>query len=296
MGFRRTRRFPSSAGLTCHNNDKPQFPIQFPSIVDLGVDYTNNKDNSRTHVTDILWDMRAIVCNGGCSDLGSPPWGFFAQSASSDGKCAIAVPLQNGYQAMVYRETNEDNQKQDCWDALEKIIQCSDDPNHIGWSNGPGQGQFYQAGIESMNSDLPGGLKFTNQFDSGKALFIPSPPDPKDTDGNHKGAGSCVAYDYLYSHDATQKYEDDYWYTNYTSYTVQNAAGFGMASIWQCNDDVAYARGMKGHQIKAAVSLIHDKHEGKKDGCGSVYLDNGCQVTVDYCYNCKHSWPPGQEK
>ncbi len=41
---------------------------------------------------------------------------------------------------------------------------------------------------------------------------------------------------------------------------------------------------MTGAQIKEGVSYIKTKYGGK--GCGSVYFDNGCQVTVNSCNFC----------
>ena len=56
-----------------------------------------------------------------------------------------------------------------------------------------------------------------------------------------------------------------------------------------CNSDAAYAKGMTGQQILNAFWYLYSV-----DGigvCGSIYLDNGCHLTVNACDLCQGTVP-----
>ncbi|KAM0795942.1 hypothetical protein BDR22DRAFT_919083 [Usnea florida] len=101
------------------------------------------------------------------------------------------------------------------------------------------------------------------------------------------GNSSCVS--------AYQDYNPEYKYTRYTSYvdTVNGFKGewlgWGCAAMFRCNSTETYAEGMTGHQILNAFTYLY-----AEDGvgvCGSVFMDNGCYLTVDACDSCESSIP-----
>ena len=101
------------------------------------------------------------------------------------------------------------------------------------------------------------------------------------------GNSSCVS--------AYQDYNPEYKYTRYTSYvdTVNGFKGewlgWGCAAMFRCNSTETYAEGMTGQQILNAFTYLY-----AEDGvgvCGSVYMDNGCYLTVDACDSCESSIP-----
>lgn len=101
------------------------------------------------------------------------------------------------------------------------------------------------------------------------------------------GNSSCITAYSLYS--------PTYLYTEYTSY-VQTAGGFdgewlgwGCAAMFTCDNDTMYAHGMMGQQILNAFRYLYSN-----DGveiCGSIYMDNGCHLTVSACDDCESSMP-----
>ena len=101
------------------------------------------------------------------------------------------------------------------------------------------------------------------------------------------GNSTCVtAYHY---------YKPNYNYTRYTSYvdTVDGFKGewlgWGCAAMFTCSTTEAYARGMTGQQILNAFTYLY-----AEDGvgvCGSIYMANGCHLTVNACDSCMSSIP-----
>ena len=101
------------------------------------------------------------------------------------------------------------------------------------------------------------------------------------------GNSTCV--------NAYHLYNPNYNYTRYTSY-VDTVAGFkgewlgwGCAAMFKCNTNEAYAKGMTGQQILNAFTYLY-----AEDGvgvCGSVYMANGCYLTVNACDSCESSIP-----
>ena len=101
------------------------------------------------------------------------------------------------------------------------------------------------------------------------------------------GNSTCLSAYHLYN--------PEYNYTRYTSYvdTVDGFKGewlgWGCAAMFQCNATEAYAKGMTGQQILNAFTYLY-----VKDGvgvCGSIYMDNGCYLTVNACNSCEGSIP-----
>ncbi|KAN0080822.1 hypothetical protein V8E54_004026 [Elaphomyces granulatus] len=281
---------PNAQGkLTCSIPDPPKFPAQFPTVL------SGNNGQSIT-ATDLLYQMRQIVCSQPCNQgpAGIPSGSVQVISDANNQECAIVAALAGGFQAIVYRATPfTGTQQQQCWDSTEFSINCTTNPNHLGWVNGPAEYQFYQAGFQSLNAKPPGDLSLHTPFAASQALARYTPPMPSATSGNHNGSSNCWAYQW-HAPPAISQYVDSYIYTNYTSYFKSDAYGFydGIAAIFQCKDDASYAIGMLGSQIKTAIGWIKSIYKGK--ACGSVYLSNSCSVTVNYCGECKQHWPPGQ--
>ena len=101
------------------------------------------------------------------------------------------------------------------------------------------------------------------------------------------GNSSCIT--------AYSLYNPAYLYTKYTSY-VQTAAGFdgewlgwSCAAMFTCDNNTMYALGMMGQQILNAFRYLYSS-----DGvgiCGSIYMDNGCHLTINACDDCESSMP-----
>jgi hypothetical protein len=281
---------PNAQGkLTCSIPDPPKFPAQFPTVL------SGNNGQSIT-ATDLLYQMRQIVCSQPCNQgpPGIPSGSVQVISDANNQACAIVAALAGGFQAIVYRATPfTGTQQQQCWDSTEFSINCTTNPNHLGWVNGPAEYQFYQAGFQSLNAKPPGDLSLHTPFAASQALARFTPPMPSATSGNHDGSPNCAAYQW-HAPSAISQYVDSYIYTNYTSYFNSDKYGFynGITAIFQCKNNASYAIGMLGSQIKTAIGWIKSTYKGK--ACGSVYLSNSCSVTVNYCGECKQHWPPGQ--
>ncbi|KAN0070829.1 hypothetical protein V8E54_010994 [Elaphomyces granulatus] len=277
---------PNAQGkLTCSIPDPPKFPAQFPTVL------SGNNGQSIT-ATDLLYQMRQIVCSQPCNQgpAGIPSGSVQVISDANNQECAIVAALAGGFQAIVYRATPfTGTQQQQCWDSTEFSINCTTNPNHLGWVNGPAEYQFYQAGFRSLNAKPPGDLSLHTPFAASQALARSTPPMPSATSANSDGSSLCDAYQ-RFKHSAISQYVDSYIYTHYTSYFESDRSGNGMTAIFQCKDDASYAIGMLGSQIKTAFGWIGNP----TFACGSVYLSNSCSVTVNFCDKCKHYWPPGQ--
>jgi hypothetical protein len=116
-------------------------------------------------------------------------------------------------------------------------------------------------------------------------------PLPTETDANNKGSGQCHSIDDACER-AYNQFEDDVVYTDYVSRYARIKSGiivlasFGQAGCtvqWKCDD---YGIGMKGRDIKDAIQYMKDNDGVNK--CGTAYLSNTCQVTMNYCTNCHH--------
>ncbi|KAN0070818.1 hypothetical protein V8E54_010983 [Elaphomyces granulatus] len=279
---------PNAQGkLTCSIPDPPKFPAQFPTVL------SGNNGQSIT-ATDLLYQMRQIVCSQPCNQgpAGIPSGSVQVISDTNNQECAIVAALAGGFQAIVYRATPfTGTQQQQCWDSTEFSINCTTNPNHLGWVNGPAEYQFYQAGFQSLNAKPPGDLSLHTPFAASQALARSTPPMPSATSGNHDGFFYCAPFRQV-APSAISQYVDSYIYTNYTSYYYSEGFRTGITAIFQCKDDASYAIGMLGSQIKTAIGWIKSIYKGK--ACGSVYLSNSCSVTVNYCGRCRRHWPPGQ--
>jgi len=116
-------------------------------------------------------------------------------------------------------------------------------------------------------------------------------PLPTETDANNKGSRQCHSIDDACER-AYNQFEDDVVYTDYVSRYARIKSGiivlasFGQAGCtvqWKCDD---YGIGMKGKDIKDAIQYMKDNDGVSK--CGTAYLSNTCQVTMNYCTNCHH--------
>ncbi|KAJ5438853.1 uncharacterized protein N7458_009851 [Penicillium daleae] len=65
-------------------------------------------------------------------------------------------------------------------------------------------------------------------------------------------------------------------------------ANNGCSAMFSCKD---YSVGMTGAQIKQSVENMIVTNHVKE--CGSTYLSNGCQVTLNGCNDCNPSIPCG---
>lgn len=59
--------------------------------------------------------------------------------------------------------------------------------------------------------------------------------------------------------------------------------------MFTCDTDEAYAKGMTGQQILNAFQYLYRKDDFTV--CGSVYMGNGCHLTVNACELCESSIP-----
>ncbi|KAJ5606038.1 hypothetical protein N7510_008819 [Penicillium lagena] len=116
-------------------------------------------------------------------------------------------------------------------------------------------------------------------------------PSPSQTSGNDKGSGECHSIDDACTR-AYEQYVDDTVYSSYTSYTANIESGIivdatfgtaGCAAMYSC-DNNDYGFGMTGRQIKAAVEYMMANDSASK--CGTTYLSNSCQITLNYCTSC----------
>ncbi|KAN0070632.1 hypothetical protein V8E54_011501 [Elaphomyces granulatus] len=235
---------PNSQGnLTCSVPDPPKFLTQFPT-------------------------MRQIICSQSCNQgpAGIPSGSVQVISDANNQACAIVAALAAGFQAIVYRATPfTGTQQQQCWDSTAFSINCTTNPNHLGWVNGPDDYQFYQAGFQSLNAKPPGDLSLHTKFSASQAHATPTPHMPSATSGNHDGSSNCAAYQW-HAPSVISQYVDSYLYTNYTSYFHADGFYNGITAIVQCKDDASYAIGMLSSQIKTAIGWIKSIYKGK--GCG----------------------------
>lgn len=87
-----------------------------------------------------------------------------------------------------------------------------------------------------------------------------TPPEPTQIRFNKDGSGICPSIGGGACKNAYGKYNDDWRYTSYTSYTADSAEYFwgaggfnsGCTAQFLCDNDAAYAVGMTGRQIKNA--------------------------------------------
>lgn len=59
--------------------------------------------------------------------------------------------------------------------------------------------------------------------------------------------------------------------------------------MFTCDTDKAYAQGMMGRQILDAFAYLYGKD--RVGICGSIYIANGCHLTVNACDMCVDSIP-----
>ncbi|KAJ3534884.1 hypothetical protein NM208_g7365 [Fusarium decemcellulare] len=116
-------------------------------------------------------------------------------------------------------------------------------------------------------------------------------PLPTQTDANNKGSSQCGSIDDACSR-ALDGFEDDTIYKDYVSRYARIKSGiivvasFGQAGCtaqFKCDD---YGLGMSGKHIKEAVDYMKENNDVSK--CGTAYLSNTCQITLNYCTNCHH--------
>lgn len=116
---------------------------------------------------------------------------------------------------------------------------------------------------------------------------------PSQISSNQRSSALCKSIGNSSCINAYSLYNPTYLYTEYTSY-VQTAGGFdgewlgwGCAAMFTCDNATMYAHGMMGQQILNAFRYLYSS-----DGvgiCGSIYMDNGCHLTVNACDECGSS-------
>ncbi|KAF5982770.1 hypothetical protein FBULB1_4090 [Fusarium bulbicola] len=136
--------------------------------------------------------------------------------------------------------------------------------------------------------NYPGG-KYTYTQGVGDAVTLETPL-PTQTDANNKGSSQCGSIDDACDRALNDGFDDETTYTDYVSRYARIKSGmimvatFGQAGCtaqFKCDD---YGLGMKGKDIKDAVQYMKDDDGVSK--CGTAYLSNTCQITLNYCTNC----------
>ncbi|EWG49271.1 hypothetical protein FVEG_16455 [Fusarium verticillioides 7600] len=138
--------------------------------------------------------------------------------------------------------------------------------------------------------NYPGG-KYTYTQGVGDGVTLETPL-PTQTDANNKGSSQCGSIDDACDRALNDGFDDETTYTDYVSRYARIKSGmimlasFGQAGCtaqFKCDD---YGLGMKGKDIKDAVQ--HMKYNDGVSKCGTAYLSNTCQITLNYCTNCHH--------
>ncbi|ENH65917.1 hypothetical protein FOC1_g10002714 [Fusarium oxysporum f. sp. cubense race 1] len=138
--------------------------------------------------------------------------------------------------------------------------------------------------------NYPGG-KYTYTQGVGDAVTLETPL-PTQTDANNKGSSQCGSIDDACDRALNDGFDDETVYKDYVSRYARIQSGmvmvatFGQAGCtaqFKCDD---YGLGMKGKDIKDAVQYMKDNDGVSK--CGTAYLSNTCQITLNYCTNCHH--------
>ncbi|PCD26518.1 hypothetical protein AU210_012940 [Fusarium oxysporum f. sp. radicis-cucumerinum] len=138
--------------------------------------------------------------------------------------------------------------------------------------------------------NYPGG-KYTYTQGVGDAVTLETPL-PTQTDANNKGSSQCGSIDDACDRALNDGFDDETVYKDYVSRYARIQSGmvmvatFGQAGCtaqFKCDD---YGLGMKGKDIKDAVQHMKDNDGVSK--CGTAYLSNTCQITLNYCTNCHH--------
>ncbi|KAG4293091.1 hypothetical protein FPRO06_12579 [Fusarium proliferatum] len=135
--------------------------------------------------------------------------------------------------------------------------------------------------------NYPGG-KYTYTQGVGDAVTLETPL-PTQVDANNKGSSQCGSIDDACDRALNDGFDDETTYKDYVSRYARIKSGmimlasFGQAGCtvqFKCDD---YGLGMKGKDIKDAVQHMKDNDGVSK--CGTAYLSNTCQITLNYCTN-----------
>ncbi|KAM5367177.1 hypothetical protein ACJZ2D_010167 [Fusarium nematophilum] len=135
------------------------------------------------------------------------------------------------------------------------------------------------------------GIPVTFTYGAGTPETLATPV-PTQTDANNKGSSMCHAIDNACQR-AYDQFEDDTIYKDFTSRYSRIDKGFivvasfgqaGCTAQFKCDD---YGIGMSGRLIKEAIQYMKDNNGVSK--CGTAYLSNTCQITLNYCTNCHHN-------
>ncbi|KAF4469512.1 hypothetical protein FALBO_3603 [Fusarium albosuccineum] len=138
--------------------------------------------------------------------------------------------------------------------------------------------------------NYPGG-KVTVTKGVGDPVTLETPLPTQTDANNNKGSSQCGSLDDACSR-ALDGFEDDTIYKDYVSRYARIKSGiivvasFGQAGCtaqFKCDD---YGLGMSGKHIKEAVDYMKENNDVNK--CGTAYLSNTCQITLNYCTNCHH--------
>lgn len=161
---------------------------------------------------------------------------------------------------------------------------------------------FLVALSESANSALRSQTRALGV--SASSLNLPKPTTlptafPAVESYNVKGSTLCSSIGAQTCRIAYSFYNPDYFYLDYTAYVADSASSLinalfgpfasnGCTAMLKCKPN---ATGLFGKQIIAAFDYLF-----KRPGfgvCGSIYLANGCELTLNACNDCKASVPCG---
>ena len=118
---------------------------------------------------------------------------------------------------------------------------------------------------------------------------------PSQISSNTKGSSLCKSISKSTCINAYSNYNPLFLYNQYTSYVYTPDGfdgewlGWGCAAMLKCDANEAYTKGILGQYILNGFAYLFEK-----DGvgvCGSLYMDNGCYLTVNACDECESSIP-----
>lgn len=118
---------------------------------------------------------------------------------------------------------------------------------------------------------------------------------PSQISSNQGSSSLCKSIGHASCIFAYSLYNPLYFYTEYTSYIYTTGGfdgewlGWGCAAMFKCYTSEDYAKGMGGQEILNAFEYLYA--EDGVEICGTIYMDNGCYLTVNACASCKSSIP-----
>ena len=119
---------------------------------------------------------------------------------------------------------------------------------------------------------------------------------PTQISSNNLGSNLCKSIGSAPCIYAYHLYNPLYLYTQYTSYVHVSDdtfsgkwLGWGCTAMFECDSKEAYAKGMMGQEILNAFEFLYSRDD--VGVCGSLYMDNGCHLTVNACGSCEGRMP-----